>query len=435
MKNVKVWTTIIKQIGLVVGSAVIGLVLMWLVYLLPVEPIANNIIQSFEVINHQETVYFEKLSVADFPEVYDAGTNIIIFQEAVYQNTDTPFQDALLVPNVNVWMRPMNEWSEGLLDVAKNGVKPSDDITTYARYWHGYLVLQKPLLSIMNVESMYILNTIVLFLLVIAVSYFMYKRLGWYCLAYIVMILCMYPENIVKSLQLSSVFYALNITMLLMLCKKDWKREHIYAIFTIDGILIAFFDFLTYPLVAASVPLLTCFLLEKQENWIQNLLDMIKNGIAFVWGYAGMWGMKWIFATLFTEQNIIKDAIDSVLQRTGVVENSNDSIMTWGIAESITRNFDTFFNQKNCIILFVCGCVVVVALIWKRKELYVQKEIALFAGLIALTPIAWLIALNNHCALHPHLEWRSVCVALFAIMVFIISLFSKKTSMHIEKRG
>lgn len=430
MKTSNSLKTALKMIVLVVGAACLGLLLMWLVYLLPVEPMAKNIIKSYDTINNQETVDFAKLSVADFPEVYDAGTNIIIFQEVIYHNTDTPFEDSILVPNVNVWMKPMNEWSEGLLEVAEDGVKSTDDITTYARYWHGYLVLQKPLLSIMDVQTMYTLNTIVLCLLVIMVSYFMYKRLGLYSLAYILTILCMYPENIVQSLQLSSVFYALNITMLLLLIKKDWKPQQIYAIFALDGILIAFFDFLTYPLVAASIPLLTYFLLHKKENLLENFMDMVKNGISFVWGYAGMWGMKWVFATLFTEQNIIKDAIDSVLQRTGVVENSNDSIMTWGVIESITRNFDTFFNTKNCIILLVSVLVMVVVLIWKRNELKINRQILLFAFLIMLTPIAWLIALNNHCALHPHLEWRTVCVALFALTVFVISLFSKEYSLQ-----
>ncbi|MBR2044501.1 MAG: hypothetical protein IJ958_00005, partial [Agathobacter sp.] len=149
------------------------------------------------------------------------------------------------------------------------------------------------------------------------------------------------------------------------------------------------------------------------------------NGISFVWGYAGMWATKWIFATVFTEENIIKDAIASVLQRTGTVENSEDSIMTWGVAESVTRNIDTFFNEKNSIILMIITVLIIVLLIKKRKELVVDKQLLVFAGMILLTPFAWLIVLNNHCALHPHLEWRTVSVALYAILVFIISLFPK----------
>ena len=49
-----------------------------------------------------------------------------------------------------------------------------------------------------------------------------------------------------------------------------------------------------------------------------------------------------------------------------------------------------------------------------------------YVGVCFSTPFAWFVALNNHCALHPHLEWRSLSAALFALMVFVISMLPIK---------
>ena len=82
------------------------------------------------------------------------------------------------------------------------------------------------------------------------------------------------------------------------------------------GIILAFLDFLTYPPVAFVVPL--CFVLVfSEQDLLHNLLASIRYGIAFLLGYAGMWVSKWILASLFTDENVIAEGIESVLHRTG----------------------------------------------------------------------------------------------------------------------
>ena len=56
----------------------------------------------------------------------------------------------------------------------------------------------------------------------------------------------MNPVAIAQSFQLSTIYYAMQLTLLLLLyCKKE---KQIPYMFLIDGMLVAFFDFLTYPL-------------------------------------------------------------------------------------------------------------------------------------------------------------------------------------------
>jgi len=420
MERANLLKTVCKMLGIVVGASIIGLLLMWLVYLLPVEPMAQNMLDSYETIRKQDTWDDDYLAALEWAEILDTGTNIIMFHEVIYPNTGNAFEDSLLAPGGDVWFDMIGDWTAGLMDFAEERAYSDDNTITYARYWHGYLVFLKPLFLFMELDGIYIINTIALAVLSVAVMYLMYKRLGVYSIAYLVALLTMHPENIIVSFQLSSIFYALNITLLLLLLKKDWTKEQILYIFVCDGILVAFFDFLTYPYVAVAIPLLVYYLLHKEGDIKNDFITMFLQGISFIFGYAGMWAMKWIYATLFTSENVILDAINSVLHRTGVTD-SNADVMSSGVGESLYRNIYTFFDDGNIVVLAVTIILVGILLVINRKKLKANREMGVFCGLMIISPFAWLIALSNHCSLHPHLEWRTLCIVVFALVVFVIS--------------
>lgn len=418
-----------KMLGMVLGASMLGLVLMWLVYLLPVEPMAEHMLDSYETIREQDTWDDDYLAALEWAEILDTGTNIIMFHEVIYPNTGNAFEDSLLAPGGDVWFDMIGDWTAGLMDFAEDRDYTDDNTITYARYWHGYLVFLKPLFSFMTLDGIYILNTIVLAALSLAVLYLLYKRAGIYCIAYVVALLTMHPENIAVSFQLSSIFYALNITLLLLLWKKNWTKEQILYIFVLDGILVAFFDFLTYPYVAVAIPLLVYYLLHRKNDVKNDFITMFMQGVSFVFGYAGMWAMKWIYATLFTSENVIADAINSVLHRTGVTD-SNADVMSSGVGESLYRNIYTFFDDGNCMVLLTAMIAMGIVFLMYRKVLVMNKQMGIFCGLMVLSPFAWLIALSNHCSLHPHLEWRTLCIVVFALMVFAISMLPKAKQLE-----
>ena len=420
MERVNLLKTVCKMLGIVVGASIIGLLLMWLVYLLPVEPMAQNMLDSYETIRKQDTWDDDYLAALEWAEILDTGTNIIMFHEVIYPNTGNAFEDSLLAPGGDVWFDMIGDWTAGLMDFAEERAYSDDNTITYARYWHGYLVFLKPLFLFMELDGIYIINAIALAVLSVAVMYLMYKRLGVYSIAYLVALLTMHPENIIVSFQLSSIFYALNITLFLLLWKKDWTKEQILYIFVFDGLLVAFFDFLTYPYVAVAIPLLVYYLLHKEGDIKNDFITMFLQGISFIFGYAGMWAMKWIYATLFTSENVILDAINSVLHRTGVTD-SNADVMSSGVGESLYRNIYTFFDDGNIVVLAFTIILVGILLVINRKKLKANREIGVFCGLMIISPFAWLIALSNHCSLHPHLEWRTLCIVVFALVVFVIS--------------
>ena len=122
--------------------------------------------------------------------------------------------------------------------------------------------------------------------------------------------------------------------------------------------------------------------------------------------------------------NVIMDAINSVLHRTGVTD-SNADVMSSGVGESLYRNIYTFFDDGNIIVLLVAILATGVVLFVNRKALHINNGVVVFCGLMIISPFVWLIVLSNHCSLHPHLEWRTLCIVVFALAVFVISMLPK----------
>lgn len=140
-------------------------------------------------------------------------------------------------------------------------------LTSYERYWHGYLVTLKPLLFIFNYSQIRVLNLIIESLLTILVLASMYKRkLNEYIIPYAISYLLLNPYVISLSLQYSTIFYIFTIsTLLILLVDKDKLVKYSYLLFLNIGIFTAYFDYLTYPMVSFGMPL---YIWEEQKGLI-----------------------------------------------------------------------------------------------------------------------------------------------------------------------
>lgn len=336
-----------------------------------------------------------------------------------------------------VYKLPRNRMVEHIIE-SDNTIRLQNDAqgdlsyVNYARYWHGYLVFLKPLLMFMNVQDIYYLHAMLMVFLTGWIFCLLYKRLGKYCIAYAVTIIAMNPVAIAQSFQLSTIYYAMQLTLLLLLyCKKE---KQIPYIFLIDGMLVAFFDFLTYPLVAFAIPVLTYYLLYREDGFLQNVKKIVGKGVSFLIGYAGLWFMKWIWATAFTHENILRDGWINVLRRTGTGDNFGDNQygMAIGPMAALRINFHAFVGWTTVLlgVIFLVG--VIAYMLYKKQKPIFQKITVLISFLVACSPILWYVVVNNHASLHPHLEWREWVVSVFAACVLVLSLLREKTDERIS---
>lgn len=189
-----------------------------------------------------------------------------------------------------------------------------------------------------------------------------------------------------------------------------------------------------YPLVAFAIPVLTYYLLYREDGFLQNVKKIVGKGVSFLIGYAGLWFMKWIWATAFTHEDILRDGWINVLRRTGTGDNFGDNQygMAIGPMAALRINFHAFVGWTTVLlgVIFLVG--VIAYMLYKKQKPIFQKITVLISFLVACSPILWYVVVNNHASLHPHLEWREWVVSVFAACVLVLSLLREKTDERIS---
>ena len=103
--------------------------------------------------------------------------------------------------------------SKAIKNDDKGALYNSLDVNDYARYWHGYLVLIRPLLIKLDYLQIRYVNVLIFFVL-LGITFTMIKKKlgGLMASAFMVSIMMGYAFLVPLSLQFSSVFYIMMIS-------------------------------------------------------------------------------------------------------------------------------------------------------------------------------------------------------------------------------
>lgn len=409
-KIVSLFQSLIHYAFIVFMCSIIGAFLLLLAFLIPINNIDENVKVSAEYLATKEM----------YPHVYewctsrlDLSTDSIMLLKASDNTNDT-----LINKIMNVYSGKINGDMQynTLINKYINDME-FDEISSYARYWHGYLVILKPLLYFFNYEEIITINGItqvILCLLIIVLFYI--KEMKKYIIPYVISLLLIMPICIAKCLQFSSCFYIFNIITLLLLVAY-WKnsKKNYLLIFLISGVLTSYFDFFTYPISTLGVPLVVYLIIDSKEKK-DVLLDGIKATLIWLFGYATMWFNKWLFASVLTKNNIIMDAINTILFRTQSIKIDEGEKASR--ISSIIKNINSFFNTPFKYILVLFVIIVVYSIIKNKKEIDMYRAVTFLS--ISLMPIFWYIVVANHSYIHSYFTNKSLIVTVFSIMSLLI---------------
>ena len=295
-------------------------------------------------------------------------------------------------------------------------------VSSYSRYWHGYLTILRPLLVFLNYTQIRFLNVCILFGLFLIVSYLLKKKLGPGIMLSFFMTMMLSMFIIVPiSLQFSSVFYIMFISCIIVLTLYEYinKNNYLKYVFFIIGSITSFFDLLTTPIITLGIPLTIWILLDinnekENKNILSRIFEIVRISILWAIGYGMTWASKWVIASIALEKNVVKEALDQILFRTsstyGEIKLSSLSV----IKNNLLLAFDSI-PLKMIILLFIAW--IVVFILYKKKYIEIVKSVPLL--LIALMPIVWYIVLKNHSSIHFWFTYRSLAVSIFALMSYM----------------
>lgn len=150
--------SMLKKIGLfsgiLLGSIMAGTVLLTLVYMLPTEKMEQNVRSSIDIF-YTESVY--PMQVQGYKSTQlDNETDAVMLLGAIYSGGDkTALERAMCVERID--FTKTHSLCVDLIQYAWENKVP-DSVAEYSRYWHGYMVWLKPLLSLFDYADIRMMN-------------------------------------------------------------------------------------------------------------------------------------------------------------------------------------------------------------------------------------------------------------------------------------
>ena len=371
----------LKYAGIVTGMSVIGLVLLMLVYSFDHPSIGRNIAHGLQYVP---------------TEHWSAYGVFGMFRGALL---DTPTENTML--------------RTAALEQGKSALMNAVSMHDYERYWHGYVLVLRPLLRFIPLPAIYVLNMVVFYALFAWMLVLLGKRTGT---AYAVMLAVSFVPAffflIPLCMQFVSVFLiAFAVSVFILAKERSYETQCV--LFVVAGALTSYFDFLTAPLVTLTLPLcvlLAAGLYSRKEQTARSLLrETLVFACLWAFGYFGLWMMKWIIASLLLHRNMIADGMGQMLTRVGA--QSRNITRT----QAVWMNLETYTSEYlSCLILPALAVNAIIAV-----PVCIRRPQWMAMVLVELMPLVWFAVLSNHTAIHCFMTYRMLVPSVFIMLVML----------------
>ena len=387
------------------------------VFAIPTSAIKNNIVESVKQIQ-KEGLWFQPLGFYLFQ--IDNMTDCLMMNINASADSDNPIRSSM----IDNYSQPYEYGDTGTylkmdqttLDIAENGANKSTIFSDYARYWHGYQVVLRPLLYFFNYNQIRVINYIALFVLITITIVLLYKRLNIiYALSFAATLVLSNIMIVPLAIQFSTCFYIALFGMIIILnCNRITDSKRLTIIFFTIGAFTSYMDFLTTPILTLGFPLLVLIAINKEKERLRTLFTQ-----SFVWflGYASIWASKWLIGWILTGENIIDTAMACAQQRVG------NTIVFGGVEMPMNQFFEIILSKLSNMIYPICiaiGVVIALLIIFFYKNRNKVKKFN-WLVIIAIMPIAWFIIMKNHSLQHIFFTWRDFMLTLWCMLIFAFS--------------
>lgn len=316
-----------------------------------------------------------------------------------------------------------------LNEMVEQGLEPNEE---YMRYWHGSILIIKPLLMFFNLEQIHHLNFYILLIMELVVLIMLLRRKHFaLAIAYILGLLATSFWIVPRSLEYTWCYMLMNIISAIAIKFKD-SNNKLYKLFFISGILICYFDFFTAETLTILAPILMVlgirFKENKEFNLKENIMFIIKS--LSIWGlaYALMWGAKWLLSSIILGESALPHVLGKAGRRiNGDLYNKTKSDMYSG---AILRNLYTLYpiniiKKPQQFILPIVTYLGAQLLIIDYKN---KKKIKfLFTMLfISIIPYIRYLVLANHSYLHCFFTFRAQFATVMALALILLCTTSKE---------
>lgn len=335
----------------------------------------------------------------------------------------------------NYYLVTKADMNKDFIDLIENSLEPN---TQYLRYWNGCMLFLRPLLTIFNMEQIYLLNKILLSVLSLILIIMLLKKSKKLAFIFLLALILVASWYVSFCIEYSVTFYIMLITSMIAIKIDEGKgnaNENLFKLFLITGSVTTFFDFLTTELLTIFVPLLLILIIRKEENRLESVNStfkfVLKASVLWFVGYAGMWVSKWILSSIILHINAFELVKDSAMLRiNGLQGLSNHKELYNHVFE---KNFFTiplinfiqinFFKIEIKIGLAIMMVFLLVFTNWKELR---NKKYLLVIILICIIPYLRYLILANHSYRHAMFTFRDQIITIMCFMYIVIECLNYK---------
>ena len=313
-----------------------------------------------------------------------------------------------------------------------NPLASAMDMGGYGRYWHGYEVILRPLLTMFSYVEIRFINTFFILGAFLLAAVKIKNNAGRRALFSFFVSMCFIKIFITPmSMQFVNMIFLMLISVVIsekVFLKKDFltnKNSEFFSYFFILGSITSFLDLLTTPVLPLGMTLLYLIVgFYKKHKHVLKKNTILWSGIAWGVGYAMTWISKWVIASLVTPNNLIKEGFNQVIYRSSGNMSADEGGIKLDRVHAISKNLKMLispFERHSQLLLVVVSVIIFLVLIifYKRKNINWSYILNIF--MVSLLPFVWYIIVGNHSQVHYWFTYRSLAITIFGI--FYIALY------------
>lgn len=419
-------------------SVLIGL--LYVTACIPKEAFRENLLKSAEYLAKEEDEFY-CLVAGDRRTLIHNYADVITFNIMYSIDGEELWDELMMSPfysdNIN-HDYPMIE----LLIERINEEKQAD--TLYDRYWHGMMMILRPLFCIFTIVQIRIIMLVVLIGLLIILSVLLWKRdLPVLAVAlWIGAVLSGYP-------MIAMCMEYVPVWLIMLGCSlagvKIYRSDRaVAALSVVSGVCCAFFDFLTTETVAIVIPLAVVLCLKEKDEQIESYLQgvrwLLANGVLWGLAYIGTFFTKWVLSGLVLGQERISFALSMMLSRQGAQSLQLEETVFSQPFAAVLANIRLLFgisedaSLESIFIGLLIVCLLMGAMIYLLHKKGSACVLSILLALLGCVPFLRMLVLHNHSLEHRFFVYRSLFATLVCVVVAFVYMIDWKMFRKLIKR-
>lgn len=288
----------------------------------------------------------------------------------------------------------------------------------YSRYWHGHLLVLKPLLTFFTMGTIFIIYFIILMITfcVLIINVLRHSKL----LA-VILTLGAASINIFFASKCDNFFYVTMITMIssiIIIKMYERNSKNVDLLFLINGILTACFDMLSGGTLPVTIPLFIYIYLHILDNKKFKFRLLVRYILLWLLGGILTYVAKWIILLIHYHGGFREHVLEPMKVRISSGDQGRLAIFAssiYGVLHFIYP-YDLYIFKYIFIVIGLLSFIYVL----KNKK---NRTNYLYLFIICLIPFIRYLFLAEHSNYHNYFTYRAFLPVIMFLMLFISLAF------------